>query len=241
MFIATYTKQIWWHFIDSKTLVTSAIAMLPGVSKHCITRVCGDVPCSVVTTRLTPLRTTGRVCAVDTGTLLGGARRQYWSHHTSCLRGLKKGSEWCTNVIKTLQHGSRETMKRTLSLRNMDGWWLKSLLLSVLKSKGIYIIQQSVASLHQILQWCTAFYAQNVLLWMGFSWSINLWVNHKLQNSRQGILKHCWGGGWLDTLRWYTQHSTQCERMFIDLFRCLSTYFSDCNLYTFCTDSSQLW
>ena len=163
--------------------------------------------------------------------------------HHSCLRGLKKGSEWCTNVIKTLQHGSRETMKRTLSLRNIDGWWLKSLL--DLAPFGIkiqrYITQQNVASLHQILQWCTAFYAQNVLLWMGFSWSINLWVNHKLQNSRQGILKHWWGGGWLDTLRWYTQNSTQCERMFIDLFRCLSTYFSDCNLYTFCTDSSQLW
>ena len=220
--------------------------MLPGVSKHCITRrVCVDVPCSVVTTRLTPLQSsTGRVWAVDTGTLLGGARRQYWSHHSSCLRRLKKGSEWCTNVIKTLQHGSRETMKRTLSLRNIDGWWLKSLLdlapfgIKIIKR---YITQQNVASLHQILQWCTAFYAQNVLLWMGFSWSINLWVNHKLQNSRQGILKHCWGGGWLDTLRWYTQNSTQCERMFIDLFRCLSTYFSDCNLYTFCTDSSQLW
>ena len=54
--------------------------MLPGVSKYCITLVCGDVPCSVVTTRLTPLQSsTGRVCAVDAGTLLGGARRQYWS------------------------------------------------------------------------------------------------------------------------------------------------------------------
>ena len=162
--------------------------------------------------------------------------------HSSCLRhGLKKGSEWCTNVIKTLQHGSRETVKGTLSWHNMVEFFIWLGFVFVLKSKGIYIIQQSVASLHQILQWCTAFYAQNVLLWMGFSWSINLWVNHKLQNSRQGILKHWWGGGWLDTLRRYTQHSTQCERMFIDLFRCLSTYFSDCNLYTFCTDSSQLW
>ena len=120
--------------------------MLLGVSQYCLTPVW----------RCSPLhghRTTD--CCLHCPGLRAGRRdagrwRQAPLVTTSCLRRLKKGSEWCPNVMKTLQHSSRETVE------GMKYGWILYLtwILLVLKSKGIYIIQQSVASLHQILQRC---------------------------------------------------------------------------------------
>ena len=120
--------------------------MLLGVSKYCLTPVWR---CSPPRGHLTT------DCCLHCPGLRAGRRdaarwRQAPLVTTSCLRRLKKGSEWCPNVMKTLQHSSRETVE------GMKYGWILYLtwILLVLKSKGIYIIQQSVASLHQILQRC---------------------------------------------------------------------------------------